>query len=129
VRHRGSGTFIAVWEAPKNESDRPVDGFYTATSHNLLDWSAPRLLVAGRTMMGGACAPDGSGRDGSVISYPSILDTTAQGRNFDNVGDQAWLYYATIKAEGCTPGANRVLLRRKINIEAIANQAVKERRS
>jgi hypothetical protein len=129
VRHRGSGTFIAVWEAPKNESDRPVDGFYTATSHNLLDWSAPRLLVAGRTMMGGACAPDGSGRDGSVISYPSILDTTAQGRNFDNVGDQAWLYYATIKAEGCTPGANRVLLRRKISIEAIANRAIKERRS
>src|SRR5947209_3049125 len=75
VRHRASGTFIAVWEAPKNESDRPVDGFYTATSSDLLDWSAPRLLVAGRTMMGAACSEDGGGRNGLVIAYPSILDT------------------------------------------------------
>ena len=129
VRHRGSGTYIAVWEAPKNESDRPVDGFYAATSRNLVDWSAPRLILAGRTMMGSACAPDGSGRDGSVIAYPSILDTKAQGRNFDDVGDEAWLYYAAIRAEGCTPGADRVLLRQKIGIAAIAKQAIKERRS
>jgi hypothetical protein len=129
VRHRASGTFIAIWDAPKNEPDLPANGFYISTSRNLLDWSAPLLLLAGRTMMSGACAPDGSGRDGSVIAYPSILDSKAEGRNFDNVGDEAWLYYAAIKAEGCTPGANRVLLRQKINIESLARRAAKERRS
>jgi hypothetical protein len=129
LRHRASGTFIAIWEAPKNDFDRPVGGFYTATSRNLLDWSAPRLLVAGRTMMGPACAADGSGRDGSVIAYPSILDAKAEGRNFDNLGDEAWLYYTAIKVEGCTPGAKRVLLRQKISIGSLAKQATKERRS
>jgi hypothetical protein len=128
VRHRASGTFIAIWQAPKNQSDRPVDGFYTAASRNLLDWSAPRLLLAGKTMMGPACGEDGSGRDDSLIAYPSILDGKAEGRNFDNVGDEAWLYYAAVKVEGCTPGAKRVLLRQKISIEAIAKQATKERR-
>jgi hypothetical protein len=129
VRHRGSGTFIAIWDAPKNRSDRPVDGFYVSTSRNLFDWSAPQLLAAGKTMMGGACTPDGSGRDGSVIAYPSILDSNSEGRNFDNVGDEAWLYYAAIKAEGCTPGANRVLLRQKISIDAVTKGAARERRS
>jgi hypothetical protein len=128
VRHRASGTFIAIWEAPKNESDRPVDGFYTATSRDLLNWSAPRLLVAGRTMMGAACSEDGGGRNGSVIAYPSILDTKAEGRNFDNVGDIAWLYYAAIEVEGCTPGAKRVLLRQRLSIDAPKSGA-KERRS
>jgi hypothetical protein len=80
-------------------------------------------------MMGGACTPDGSGRDGSVIAYPSILDSNSEGRNFDNVGDEAWLYYAAIKAEGCTPGANRVLLRQKISIDAVTKGAARERRS
>jgi hypothetical protein len=129
VRHRASGTFVAIWDAPKNQSDRPVDGFYVSTSRNLLDWSAPLLLLAGRTMMGGACAPEGSGRNGSVIAYPSILDANAEGRNFDNVGDEAWLYYAAIKVEGCTPGANRVLLRQKIGIDALTKGATRERRS
>jgi hypothetical protein len=128
VRHRASGTFIAIWEAPKNESDRPVDGFYTATSRDLLNWGAPRLLVAGRTMMGAACSEDGGERNGSVIAYPSILDTKAEGRNFDDVGDIAWLYYAAIEVEGCTPGAKRVLLRQRLSIDAPRSGA-KERRS
>jgi hypothetical protein len=45
------------------------------------------------------------------------------------LGGYAALYYAAIKAEGCTPGSNRVLLRQKIGIGAIATQAIKERRS
>jgi hypothetical protein len=129
VRHRGSGMFIAIWEAPKNGSDRPVDGFYTATSRDLLTWTPPRLLLAGGTMMSPVCAADGGGRDATVLAYPSILDSKAEGRNFDDVGDKAWLYYAAVKAEGCTPGANRVLLRRQIDIRAMANAAAKERRS
>ena len=128
VRHRASGTFIAVWEAPKNDSDRPVGGFYTATSRNLLDWSAPRLLIAGGTMMGPACSENGSERNGSVIGYPSILDTNAEGRNFDDVGATAWLYYTAIEVEGCTPGARRVLMRQRLSIEA-RKSAAKERRS
>jgi hypothetical protein len=129
VRHRASGMFIAIWEAPKNESDRPVDGFYVSTSRNLLDWSAPRLLVAGKTMMGAACGPDGSGRDGSLIAYPSLLDANSEGRNFDNVGDDAWLYYTAVKVEGCRPGPQRLLLRQKISIGWLGKEAAKERRS
>jgi hypothetical protein len=127
VRHRPSGLFLAIWAAPKNEQERPVDGFYVASSRNLIDWTSPRLLVAGKTMMSPACGPDGRGGDGSVIAYPSLLDAEATGRNFDNVGDEAWLYYTAIKVEGCTPGAARVLLRRKIAVGVPAFG--KERRS
>ncbi len=88
------------------------------------------MLLAGGTMMGPACAADGSGRDGSLKAYPSILDSNADGRNFDNVGSDAWLYYASIKVEGCTPGADRVLLRQQISIEgSAAKAATGERRS
>ncbi len=129
VRHRPSGLFLAIWAAPKNDAERPVDGFYVASSRNLIDWSGPRLLLAGKTMMSPACAADGSGGESSVVAYPSLLDAKATGRNFDNVGDEAWLYYTAIKVEGCTPGAERVLLRRKIGIALPAGAAAKERRS
>ena len=110
VRLRGSGLWIAVVQASRT-GDFPIDGFYTATSRNLLDWSLPRLLVAGKTLYNGPCDSGGS-----VISYPSLLDEAAQGRNFDDTGPAPWLYYTELGTKGCDFTGARKLMRVRLEI-------------
>ncbi len=108
TRHTSSGRWIAVWMAAKNDGAIPVSGFYVATSTNLLDWSEPRLLLAGSTIQDGACG-------GSLIAYPTILDEAAKTRNFEDAGDAPWLYYVSIKMNGCQT-RERTLVREKLAI-------------
>jgi hypothetical protein len=115
VRLQNSRLWIAVFQAARNEGAFPVDGFYYATATDLLNWSAPRLLHASKTLYSDLCTADGA-----VIAYPSLLDNDAQGRNFDNVGDDAYLYFTVIKVDACKTG-NRLLMRQKISISASAD--------
>ena len=115
LRHRPSGHWIALWEAPRIEGKFPTSGFYYATSRDLLDWSLPALLAAAPTMHQ-PCGSGDSNKDGTVLSYPALLDETADGRNFDNAGDAPSLFYARVKNNGCIPGAERVLMRQRIRI-------------
>jgi hypothetical protein len=115
VRHRTTGSFIAVWEAPRVEGRFATAGFYYATSRDLVRWSQPALLVA-TPMTYAPCGTDESNRDGWIASYPSLLDADAKGRNFDDTGDAPWLFYARIKNNGCIPGADRILMRQRVAI-------------
>jgi len=110
VRARPSGTFIAVFQASHNAGQFPVDGFYYATSKDLEHWSEPQLLLAGATLYSNLCTAGGS-----VIAYPSLLDPTAKGRNFDDVGREPFLYYAKIEVKDCSTG-ERWLLRQRLAI-------------
>lgn len=112
VRQRGSGLWLAVVQAWKDEKFFPVSGFYYATSRDLISWSEPRLLFATKTLFDNAC---GAGR---LNSYPSILDEQAKTRNFEDVGEDAWLYYASMRVDGCSHTSDRTLMRRKITIRA-----------
>jgi hypothetical protein len=112
VRDHASGQWLAVFQAARNEGAFPVDGFYYASSTNLLDWSDARLLLAGNTLFSDLCAGGPS-----VIAYPSLLDPHAMGRNFDDVGDDAYLYFTLIKVDHCKTG-QRLLMRQKIAITA-----------
>ena len=118
VRHRASGAFVAVWEAPRVEGRFPTAGFYYATSRDLVHWSQPMLLVA-TPMTYAPCGTNESNRDGWISSYPSLLDADAQGRNFDDAGDAPWLFYARIRNNGCTPGAERILVRQRVRISTL----------
>jgi hypothetical protein len=118
VRHRASGAFVAVWEAPRVEGRFPTAGFYYATSRDLVRWSQPMLLVA-TPMTYAPCGTNESNRDGWIMSYPSLLDPDAQGRNFDDAGDAPWLFYARIRNNGCTPGAERILVRQRVRISTL----------
>ena len=111
VRHRGTGAFIAVFMA-KAGGDFPQSGFYWTTSRDLLAWDRPRLLLAGATLYDDPC-----GTPGGLITYPSLLDPGAKGRNFDDVGDTALLTYATLRTEGCTVTSDRDLIRRPVAIK------------
>ena len=109
IRHRGDGQFVAVWMARKNDRHFPVDGFYYATARDLRAWSEPKLLRAGPTIHDIPC----DGRP--LIAYPSLLDETAKGRNFDDAGDAPWLYYVKAETKGCGT-ANRVLVRERMKL-------------
>lgn len=111
VRHRGTGVFIAVFMA-KAGGQFPQSGFYWTTSRDLVAWDDPRLLLAGATLYDDAC-----GAGGGLIAYPSLLDPSAQGRNFDDVGDTAALFYATLATKGCEITSNRDLVRRPVTIK------------
>jgi hypothetical protein len=111
-RHRASGAWIAVFQAKADHAAFQQSGFYTTSSRDLLVWDKPRLLLAGATLYDDPC---GSG--GRLIAYPSLIDPEAHGRNFDDVGDTAELYFASLKVEGCKVTSERDLLRRRVAIK------------
>ena len=120
VRHRASGLYLAIWEQPKLEGPTPFGvfpaaGFYLATSRNLLDWSEPSIFLP-TPIVHQPCGLHDDNRDRAVLAYPALLDERAQGRNYDDVGDTAWLYYTQIGMDGCNAGARRVLMRREVRI-------------
>lgn len=114
VRHRASGAWIAVFQAKADGRDFPVPGFYVTSSRDLLVWDTPRLLLAGHTLYDDPC---GSG--GRLVAYPSLIDRNAQGRNFDDVGDEAELYFAELRVEGCRVTSERPLIRRKVALRIL----------
>lgn len=115
VRHRSSGLFLAVYQAPKGASDGNggnllESGFYLSASRDLVKWSAPTLVLPAK----------GYGEESCQISYlknyPVLIDEKADGRNFEDIGDEALLFYAETRAEGCKHTSDRKLIARKIRI-------------
>ena len=115
ARHRESGNFVAVWEAPRVEGKFPTFGLFYATSRDLLHWSTAALLAA-IPVLDAPCGLNQSNRDGWITTYPALIDADAHGRNFDDTGDAPWLFYARIKNVGCAPGGERMLMRQRIAI-------------
>lgn len=111
VRHRPTGAWVAVFQAAAG-GELPEAGFYTTSSRDLLAWDKPRLILPGKTNYDDPC-----GAKGTMISYPSLIDRNAPGRNFDEVGDSADLYFTTLRVEGCTITSERDLVRRRVTIK------------
>ena len=120
VRHRATGLFVAIWEQPKLSDptpfgDFPIAGIYLATSRNLIDWSEPSVVVP-TAVVHQPCGLHNENRGGTILAYPALLDDHADGRNYDDVGDDAWLFVTRIALDGCNPGARRVLVRQAVRI-------------
>lgn len=109
VRHRASDRWIALFQASAGGAF-PLDGFYYATSGDLLHWSDPRILLAGKTLYGDLCKAGPS-----IINYPAMLDPRSSGRNFDEVGDRPDLFLTTMQVDDCHTGA-RMLVREGLKI-------------
>ena len=114
VHDRKSDLWIAVFQATRDGQNFPVDGFYYATSTNLLQWSDAKLLLAGKTLFSDLCTAGSS-----VIAYPALLDEHAENRNFDAVADDTHLYYTMITVDHCSTG-RRLLVRAKVTISVDA---------
>lgn len=127
VRHRASGLYLALWEQPRIEGATPfgvfpVAGFYVATSRDLVEWSEPTIVLPA-AVIHQACGLREENKNGTTLAYPAFLDEDAQGRNYDDVGDGAWLYYTQIKMDGCDASARRVLMRRPVTIKRDARRS------
>lgn len=98
--HRPSGRYVATMAAS--------GGFFISTSSDLRDWTAPKLLWSVPL----------SGEQGCnrtwVANYPSLLDTASPDRNFDSVGNQAWLYFTRFWTKNCGLTMQRDLMRIKV---------------
>jgi hypothetical protein len=110
VRERGNGLWLAVFAAKQNAGVYPADGFYYSEGTDPLHWGEPHLLLAGPTLYSDPCTAGPS-----LIAYPSLIDPAPKGRNFDDVGANPYLYYATIEVADCATGA-RKLMRQQLSI-------------
>jgi hypothetical protein len=88
----------------------PVTGVFVSASRDLIAWSEPVLVF--EAPLFGRFACDG----GQPIGYPSLLDPKSASRNFDDVGDTAFLYFTRVNLEDCRLRANRDLVRMPVRI-------------
>ncbi len=102
VRQRTTGLYIATLAA--------TDGVFISTSPDLISWSSPRLVWPVSVMGQQGCD------NPWALAYPVLLDGEAPGRNFDSVGDEAWLYYARLWTEACGLTMKRDLMRVRVRL-------------
>ena len=80
-------------------------GFYYALSDDLLQWTNATLLMAGELTWTKDCVPPDPIRD------PSLIDPNSTSRNFETVGQRAYLFYTVQHLSGCAGTLDRDLLR------------------
>lgn len=121
VRHRPSGTLLAVFQAAAGSPDGnggayATSGFYLAASRDLVAWSAPTLVLATKTLYDSACGAD------FLRSYPVLIDENAETRNFEDIGDEALLFYSEMRTSGCDHTSDRTLMARRIRISTFLRE-------
>lgn len=117
TKHRASGQWLALFPAYKGTSDRrggtfAASGFYLAASRNLIDWSAPTLVLAGPLLGESPCG------QAAILAYPALIDPASGTRNFEDVGDVAELAYTRIATRGCDLVHDRAIVLRRVRITA-----------
>ncbi len=117
VRHRPSGKVLAIYQASAGASDGrsgqlAQSGFYLSSSSDLLTWSAPTLVLQTKSFYDSACGTD------FVRNYPVLIDGGAESRNFEDIGDEALLFYSETRVSGCTLTSDRRLIARKLRISS-----------
>lgn len=115
VRHRPSGSYLAIFQASQGTPDGfggtfPTSGFYLAASRDLINWRPPSLVLETKTLYDSPCGAN------ALNSYPVLIDGKAETRNFEDIGDEAQLFYAQMRIEGCNHTSDRKLIARKIRI-------------
>ena len=115
ARHRASGAYLAIFQAEAGSPDGfggnyPKSGFYLAASRDLVRWQAPSLVLETKTLYDKPCGAD------ALRSYPVLIDEKAETRNFEDIGDEALLFYTQMRIEGCNHTSDRKLIARKIRI-------------
>jgi len=111
ARHAASGLFVALIAGPRPDGRRrDVIGVHYATSRDLITWSRTALLAEIPIMQRFPCGAS------AVYAYPSLLDGESPSRNFETVGDRAWLYLTRFNMTDCRLGRDRDLVRRSVRI-------------
>ena len=103
VRHRGTGTFLAV--TPIESADGTAGVFWTVST-DLVTWTPPRLLYRVPLLWRRDCEKP------AAYAYPSLIDADSPSPSFDTVDDGFWLYLTRMPLEpDCSVSARRDLVR------------------
>jgi hypothetical protein len=98
--------------------DFAVPGIYYSTSDDLIHWSPRRLLMTGEMPWTFKCGDDSPIRDSSLV------DPASTSRNFDTVGQRAYLYFTRFNYEywgdQCWQTLDRDLVRIPIEFQPAA---------
>lgn len=114
VWHAASKRWIAMLSMAYRAAPTapPTVGIWWTSSADLLRWTAPRLLWATPLLTHLDC-----GRPEAVY-YPALLDPWSDSRNFETVGERAYLYVMRLNLERCRITWNRDLVRLPVRIAA-----------
>ena len=105
VKIRNSNTYLA---SIIRRRDDGVHYVAVLVSRNLLNWSDPIDLLKVDVVGDTTCR--------SKFAFPSIVDFTAPGRNFDTVGDSATLLITKFNLHNCKDGLDRDLVAYPLSI-------------
>lgn len=108
VRHQASAWFIALITAVRPGGT----GIWSTTSPDLLQWSEPRLLLEVPLLNARDCTRP------TAFYYPALLDPLSDDRNFETVGDSAFLYLTRLNLTDCRITWDRDLVRLPVSIRA-----------
>jgi hypothetical protein len=105
------GRYLLVGIAgPVEKGPASERGVYFSTSEDLIHWSPRRLLLRAATLHSYRCG------QASPIAYPSVLDPSSIGRNFETSGRRPFLYFTKFRYRSCQKTSNRDLMRVRLSI-------------
>ncbi len=82
--------YVLVGSGAYQHEGATTCGAYFSLSEDLINWSAPRLILPGK-LPHPPCNGDGTS-DGSLI-YPSLIDHDSTSPSFETIGQRPYLYY------------------------------------
>jgi hemolysin type calcium-binding protein len=89
-----------------------VEGAYFSLSADLINWTRPRLFFRAQVTWDYRCG------DPDPIAYPSLIDPSSVSRNFETVGQRAYLYYTQFHYTSCQQTLDRDLVRVPVEIRS-----------
>lgn len=109
VRHRPTGRYIGLMSV----EDGPRPGFFVSDSTDLLNWSEPSRIMDTGPAVAGECG------NRPTLAYPALLDANSPSRNFEIIGNRAYLYFTQFHFKDCEETLDRDLLRVPIIVKPL----------
>jgi len=106
VIHRPTGRYLGLMAVEAGVHP----AFVVSESADLFTWSAPKPIMQTGPAVAGECG----NRPQRVL--PSLLDPDSPSRNFETIGDTAYLYFTQFHFDGCTGTLDRDLIRVPVSI-------------
>lgn len=109
LRHEVRGIFVALLTIIEPQTGKTL--LATATSRDLLVWTRPFVIHNPAVNWEADC----TGKP--MLHYPSLLDPASRQRNFDTIGDSAWLFLVRIQRRACKLTLERELVFLPVSLE------------
>lgn len=106
------GVVISVFgDKRRDKGGRIVEGIFTSTSRNLIDWSEPSLVHETQLLWDKSCS------EPEATFYPALIDPKARTLSFEDVGSDAFLYLTRYQLKNCKVTWDRDLIRIPVSIQ------------